>query len=211
QGSANRATELILIGKDVIKKIKTFFAPMKESAWAAHQEVVQKEKAELAKIEPVINALNGRVSNWRAEEDRKRHDAEAAAYRAEQLRIMAEAEAKRKAEEALRAAERAEAKGNQERADALIAKAAKIEEKAAAIPTPPPPIIPPKPVTDGLSMRDNWCFEVVDPMAVPRKYLTIDTVTIGKVVRVLKDQTSIPGIRVFNQPSMASIGIRNKA
>ncbi|MCJ7644186.1 MAG: hypothetical protein MUP28_06885, partial [Candidatus Aminicenantes bacterium] len=47
QGSANRATELILIGKDVIKKIKTFFAPMKESAWAAHQEVVQKEKAEL--------------------------------------------------------------------------------------------------------------------------------------------------------------------
>lgn len=113
QMSASRATELILLGKSALKKIKEFFAPMKESAWIAHQEVVQKEKAELAKVEPVINALNGKVSNWRVEEDRKQRDAEAAAYRTEQLRIMAEADAKRKAEEALRAAERAEAKGNQ--------------------------------------------------------------------------------------------------
>jgi uncharacterized membrane protein YqiK len=159
QGSANRATELILTAKDVVKKIKAFFAPMKESAWTAHQEVVQKEKLELAKIEPVVEALSRAIGTWRMDEDRKRREAEAAAYRAEQLRIMQEAEVKRKTEEALAAAERAEAKGDQEKADKLIEKAAKIEEKAAAAPLPPAPIIPPKPVTEGLSMRDNWCFK----------------------------------------------------
>lgn len=211
QGSANRATELILAGKDVIKKIKTFFAPMKESAWAAHQEVVQKEKAELAKIEPVVKALEHSIGYWRMEEDRKRREAEAAAYRAEQIRIMQEAEAKRKADAALLAAQKAEAEGDMEAADRLIEKAARIEEKAAAIPAPPPPIIPPKPVTEGLVARDNWCFEVEDPAIVPRNYLTVDEVAIGKAVRALKGQITIPGVRIFNQPIMASIGHRNSA
>jgi DNA repair exonuclease SbcCD ATPase subunit len=108
QGSANRATELILVGKDVIKKIKAFFAPLKESAKAAHQGLVDKEKAELAKVEPVVNTLSQRVSNWRAEEQRKRDAAEA-----ERLRI--EREKKRLEEEALRKAREAEEKAERER------------------------------------------------------------------------------------------------
>jgi hypothetical protein len=209
QESANTATRFVLAGKDAIKQIKVFFAPMKESAWAAHQEVVQKEKSALAKIEPIVNAVMRNVADWRAEEDRKRLEVEAAAYRTEQLRIMTEAEAKRKADAALLAAEQAEAQGDQKTADKLIEKAAKIEEKAAALAPPAAPIIPPKPVTEGLSMRDNWCFEIEDETILPRRYLIANEVAIGKDVRTSKGQIDIPGVRIFNRPIMVGVGRRN--
>jgi hypothetical protein len=106
QASASRATELILAGKDAIRKIKTFFAPMKESAWAAHQEVVQKEKAELGKIEPAVSLLNNRISRWRAEEERKYFAAEAERAKIEKERKRIEEDTLRKAREAEEKAER---------------------------------------------------------------------------------------------------------
>ena len=230
-----------------IKKIKAFFAPLKESAKAAHQGLVDKEKAELAKLEPVVNTLSQRVSNWRAEEERKRQAAEAEARRREEERRRLEEEAFRKAREAEEQAERERQRLERE-AERLSQEAAKKTNDAAALKRieeereklrlqaaenrkrveevtdkaideaakaeaalAPAPVVPEAPKTEGLAMRDNWCFEVVDPMAVPRKYLTIDMVTIGKVVRVLKDQASIPGIRAFNHPTMSGIGHRNSA
>jgi len=248
QASANQATELILLGKDAIKKIKAFFAPMKESAWTAHQEIVQKEKAELAKVEPVVDVLNGRVSSWRAEEQRKRDVAEAERLRIEREKQRLEEEAFRKAREAEEQAERErkrleeeaerlerlrreaaknadneitlkrieeereklrlQAAENQKRADEATNQA--IDEAAEAeAALAPAPIGPEAPKTEGLAMRGNWCFEVVDPAAVPRQYMMPDEIKIGKVVRALKGQITIPGVRIFNRPIMVGIGHRN--
>jgi hypothetical protein len=132
QASAKWATELVLAGKDAIKKIKAFFAPMKESAWIAHQEIVQKEKAELAKIEPVIGALSGRLSIWRAEEERKRRETEAAARRVEEEKKRLEEEALRRAREADEKAER-ERKLLEEEAEQLNKEAAKKANDEAAL------------------------------------------------------------------------------
>jgi len=123
QASASRATELILTGKDAIRKIKLFFAPMKDSAWAAHQEVVQKEKAELGKIEPAVSLLSDRISRWRAEEARK-----CLAVEAERARI--ENERRRIEEETLRRAREAEEKAERERRR-LELEAEEINRKAA--------------------------------------------------------------------------------
>lgn len=54
--------------------------------------------------------------------------------------------------------------------------------------------------TSTVSFRDRYVFEVHDPEAVPREYLCPDEAKIGKVVAALKDKTSIPGVRVWNDP-----------
>lgn len=246
QVSASEATELILAGKDMIKKIKVFFTPLKDAARVSWQGLVDKEKIEIAKVEPIMLELSQKVSNWRAEEERKRRETEAAARRVEEER-------QRFVEEALRRARAAEERAECERQrleqenERLIQEATKkandeaamkhieemrerlrlqaeenrriaeeettlaIEEAAKAESAmAPAPVVPEAPKTQGLSMRDNWCFEVVDPAAVPRQYMMPDEIKIGKVVRALKGQIDILGVRIFNRPIMASVGTRTK-
>jgi len=246
QVSASMATELILAGKDMIKKIKVFFTPLKDAARTSWQGIVDKEKAELAKVEPIVDALNKSIASWRAEEQRKWDAAEAERLRIERekkrleedvLRKVREAEEKaererrRLEEEAERLNQEATKKANDEAAlkhieemrekirlqaeqnrriaeeetDKAIDEAAKAESAMA-----PAPVIPEAPKTKGLAMRDNWCFEVVDPAAVPRQYMMPDEIKIGKVVRALKGQIDILGVRIFNRPIMASVGTRTK-
>lgn len=45
-----------------------------------------------------------------------------------------------------------------------------------------------------------WKFEVVDPAAVPREYLAVDTVRIGKVVRA--GVRAIPGVRIWEEETL---------
>jgi len=97
QASANMAAELMLAGKSIVKKIKEKFAPLKDKARASWQGLVDWEKAELGKVEPFIDVLNGKLSNWRAGEERKRREAEAAARRVEEERQRLVDEALRRA------------------------------------------------------------------------------------------------------------------
>ncbi len=60
--------------------------------------------------------------------------------------------------------------------------------------TAPPPAVP---KAAGLAFTDAWGFEIIDPAAIPAEYKIIDEKRIGAVVRALKGQTNIPGIRVF--------------
>ena len=54
---------------------------------------------------------------------------------------------------------------------------------------------PPK--VKGISSSIEWKFVVEDPALVPREYLSVDDKKIRGVVEALKDQTRIPGVRVF--------------
>jgi hypothetical protein len=44
---------------------------------------------------------------------------------------------------------------------------------------------------------------------VPAEYKIIDEIKLGKLIRALKGQVTIPGVRIFNQPIMSVIGHRN--
>lgn len=59
-------------------------------------------------------------------------------------------------------------------------------------------------VAEGVSIRNHWVFEVEDASKIPRAYLKPDEKKIGEVVRQLKGDTSIPGVRVWNEPIVAS-------
>jgi len=246
QASANMATELMLAGKSIVKKIKEKFAPLKDKARASWQGLVDWEKAELGKVEPFIDVLNGRLSNWRAEENRKRQEIEAALRRHEEEKRRLEEEVLRKAREADEKAEH-ERKRLEEEAERLNQEAAKkandeaalkhideerekirlqaeqnrriaeeettlaIDEAAKAeAAMAPAPVVPEPPRTTGLAMRDNFSFEVTDKTALPEEFKIADQVALNAMARLKKEAFKIPGGRVINKPSMASILARGK-
>ena len=56
--------------------------------------------------------------------------------------------------------------------------------------------------TAKLTVRKKWTFEIVDPKKVPRKYLKVDEVAIGKVVRGKEKVREIKGVRIFQEESI---------
>lgn len=125
------------------------------------------------------------------------------AYSNEQDRIQREnrrkeEERQRKEEEKLRqASEDAREAGRDDRADILEDRA----ESVAMAPTAP---VVSTPKVSGISTRPVWKFEITDPKLVPREYMTVDEKKIGGVVRALKDQAKIPGVRVYSQKTMSA-------
>lgn len=172
----------------------------------------------LAAIERTIKAALTRFADeqerLRREEQRK---AEEAARRererlAEQAR-EAERKAREKAEAERKAAEEAAAAGRAEEAAKLQARAAATEAKAAekveAIETRAAAVVAPiiqreAPKVAGVATREVWKFTVTDPALVPREYCVVDEARIRKVVAALKGDTTIPGVRVYAEKTIAA-------
>lgn len=117
----------------------------------------------------------------------------------ETRRKAAELEAREAAEkERLRLekqAAKAEAKGMQDTADELTRIADSIEAPAIASHVPK---------LDDMSVRVTWKFEITNADLIPREYLEIDEQAIGRVVRALKSNARIPGVRVYPEESFVS-------
>lgn len=58
----------------------------------------------------------------------------------------------------------------------------------------------------GTFTRDVWRYEVLDPSLVPREYLMVDERKIGEVVRTLKGDVQIPGVRVWSETTVVARG-----
>lgn len=184
------AGEILLLSKDIEKKIIQFFKPLKAKAHDAWRSLCQAETDELAKLNPGIDYIKRQIAVYQAEEEKKRQAEE------ERLRLEAlKAEEERKLQEALQL----EKEGLKEEAQAVL-------EEQTFVPTPIVEKSVPK--VSGIAMRDNWQFRVVAEAKIPRMYMTPDLVKIGKVVKALKDKCNIEGIEVYNEPIVAA-GRRN--
>lgn len=123
------------------------------------------------------------------------------AYADEQERIRREEQ--RKAEEAARKQrEKLEAQAAKAAAAGKIEKAEELEQRAACVVAPVIQREPPK--VTGVATREVWRFEIVDASQVPREYTMPDEKKIGAVVRALKGDTNIPGVRVWAEKSLAA-------
>ena len=172
----------------------------------------------LAAIERTIKAALTRFADEqervRREEQRKAE--EAARKERERLEAQAreaERRAQEKAAEERRAAEEAAAAGRAEEAARLAARAAATEAKAAskveAIETRAAAVVAPiisrePPKVAGVATREVWKFTVTDPALVPREYCVVDETKIRKVVAALKGDTTIPGVRIWCEKSIAA-------
>ena len=108
----------------------------------------------------------------------------------ERLRLEAELEAK--AREAERIKNESERRLVEDR---IIDEVARKEAELQPVPDIPAPA-----KAEGVSLRENWTFEIVDESLIPREYLIPDEVKIRKVVVALKDKTNIPGVKAINRP-----------
>lgn len=177
-----------------IKAVEKRLGPAKKKTYEAYQEVMKLMKSFIDPLDAAKKLLSGRAYSWqKAEEDRKRKEAE-------EVRRLAEEEAakKRKAEEdaRLELAERLAKNGMQEQAEEVLAAPVVVEVAEVAAPAP-------KMTVQGTSTRENWTFEIMDASLLPREFLTPDTVKIGRMVKMLKGETLIAGVRVYDAGTVA--------
>lgn len=200
-----RAAEMVKTAATFIKRVHEFCDPTCQATDQAHTVAVAQRKSLLEPAEGIKRVLGVRMGAWDEEQARLRREAEAAMARererlereareaaaAEQRRLQAEAETRR-----LEEAAALEARGDTKAAERLI-------EQPVAVPIvtpapvfmPTPPAVAAAPKVAGISYGEVWDFEVTDEALVPREYLMLDDVKIGRVVRAMKGSTNIPGIK----------------
>ena len=167
---------------------------------AAKQKIIDFFATPLNARKAALRACDAEIIRWnrQVEADRReaqRREEEAAEKERRRLQAIAD-EARVKAEMARLLGEEAErhdtkAEVFEERAATHVAPVVQIEKGKA----------------EGVSMRDNWTFDIHDESTIPRAYLTADTVKIGKLVKAMKaDAASVlgKGVRVYNAPVVAS-------
>lgn len=59
---------------------------------------------------------------------------------------------------------------------------------------------------DNVTIMDRWCFEVTDARKLPIEYLCPDMAAIQETVKLLKDETRIPGVRVYKDQTVIRRG-----
>ena len=171
--------------KNAIDQTETERKGQKEPFLQQSQAIDRAFKPVVETLESAIAFLDRTMREYRAAEEAKRKAAELKA------RELAEKERQRLEKLAAKAA----SKGLEDTADELA-------RAANSVPTPIVETHIPK--VDGLSARVTWKFEITNPDAIPREYLSIDEQAIGRVVRALKQNCRIPGIRVYSEESFAS-------
>lgn len=137
-------------------------------------------------------------------EEAKRREAIAKGQAEEAKRLQAEAEerAKRAEEDSRRRKEEADARADEVRLQAEE-NARRITEEASAVHVPQAIAEKETPRMDGVQMSDNWKYEVINEALVPRDYLMLDTKKIGAVGRATKGSVAIPGIKFYNDKTVA--------
>lgn len=183
--SYERAAAFLLDIKALQKEINATFDPITKKAHEAWKESLNQKK----KVEEPLNQaeaiIKPQIAAYIDEQERKRREEEA----------RLQAEANRRDEEArIAEATALEKAGNDEAAAAVL-----------SAPSFTPPVTAPKlvPKIQGISAKQIWKWRITNASAIPREYLCVDEVKIGKIVMALKGAANIPGIQVYAETNIA--------
>ncbi len=180
--------------KSRVKAVKEYWAEPKARAKAAHQSVVDREKAMLEPLnsaEGIIKRTMVVFQNAVAEAQRR---AEAEARKRQQE------EAERMMQEAIKAEEQ----GNEAEAHIAMAMAEMVEDMK----TPIPNAIE-KPKAAGISTRKVWKARVVDASLVPVnvngvEIRPISLPALDKLAGMTRGSVQIPGVEVYEETIIAA-------
>lgn len=176
---------------DMIAEVKATFDPICDAAHKAHKAATEKRAKFLDPLTAAQKSVKRLMADYDAEQERIRQ--------AEQRRleeIARKAEEDRRLAEAIAAEEAAKAAGATKEEAAQEA-AAIIEEPVSVAPVVVPKAVPK--IQGGPVFQTRWSFEIVNENLIPRQYLTPDMTKIGGVVRALKAQANIPGVRAYEK------------
>lgn len=174
-------------GAEVLRSIKTMYNEVETKRKSITSPLDQAKRQVMDLFRPFTDSLASaertlkkRMIGWKNEQER--------IAREEQRK--AEEAARKERERLERQAAKAEAEGRAARAEVLRDRA---EFTVPAAPAPATPKV------SGIADRKVWRFEIVDAAKLPREYLVPDEKRIGGVVRALKGDTNIPGVRVYEE------------
>lgn len=199
QDELERANDFLKGLKILEAQIAETFDPQITRAHALHKSLLAEKRKFTDPLAVAERIIKPKIIAYLDEEDRKRREAESA-------RLKAEAAATEIADEALKKAEALKEGGDMRGADAVINtaydQAQEILDKA--------PDVPVAARAEGLSLSVVWKFAIINANALPREYLKPDEVKIGRIVRALKSQAQIPGVRIWSEKTtVTKLGARN--
>jgi len=180
--SYQHAQALVKDCKDAVRRAQARWKDAKESAYKAWKSITETLSAFTDPLDEAARILGNKAYNWKREQEEIAKENE---------RKRQEAERKRIEDERLAQAERLEKQGETGKADAVLS--APIEVAPKAIETPPK--------DERISYRENWVCSIEDANLIPREYMVPDLTKINKVVKALKGETRIPGVRVWDAGS----------
>ena len=186
--SYESAAEMLKAVKSLQKEVKATFDPVCKAtndAWKAATAARKKHSEPLETAEGIIKR---KLGTYHQEQEKKRLEVE----QRERERLKREAE-----DERLEAATNAEAAGDDAAAEQLL--------NAPIIPAPVRSNFTP-PKVAGVAQRTNWKFEIIDVDKIPREHMEPNMTSIGGVVRALKDQANIPGVRAYADRGVSARG-----
>jgi len=179
QNTLNRANDFLKDIKAFLKHLDDFFDENINRLHKAHKEAkAQKTHFE----EPPKKALA-----IVREEIRK--------YLVEQegLRREATEKVRQEKEKKFEEARELEKEGKKEEAEQIR------EDETALAPSLPEAV-----KAEGTHLRKHWTWEVSDIDKVPKEYFVIDALKINSIVRAMKGKTNIPGIKAFQESTIAT-------
>jgi len=178
--------------RKIRQRIREVFEPMRQTSYAAYQEVLKQWKEIEAPAIQAEKYCDDCLKAYMVEQKRIKDEAER--KRAEEERKKKEEE-ERKLQEALKAEE----KGDTEKAEQILNETAE-EEKNAKTEID----VPKKPELSGLRTWDDYDFEITDEAKIPRMYMIPNESLIRKVVKTSKGKVEIPGIKIIVKPVIAT-------
>lgn len=190
QSGLTYASELLTGIKELHRKVDEHYDDVITDAFQHHRKLLALKRVWTDKLDAIERAIKPKVSRYLEEQDAKRREAERAAQ-------LAKERIEKAAEKAV------------DRAHDLIDEgksAAKVLDKAAekieAI-RAETPIIPEKPIAEGIQLREVWKFQVEHPELVPTQFKAVDEKLIRKYVEFMKHQAVIPGVRIWSEKAVA--------
>lgn len=184
--SYTRAGEFLVAVKELRGQIASHHEPVITAAHSAWKAALAARKKLDTPLEEAERIVKGSISKWHQAEERKRREAEAA--------LRAEA-AKLEEESRLQEALKLEEAGQKEEAKRVI-------EAPAFVPAISIESSAPK--VQGVTTRKRFGFRIVDELAVPRQYLSVDEKKVRKVVEALGHEANIAGVQVTEETIVAA-------
>jgi hypothetical protein len=177
--------------KKLSKRIKDYWDPLKKSARASWQTLVDREKELLTPLEQAETEVKKKMAAYQ----RKVQEEERAA------RLLAEKLKREEAERLLAEATKAAEQGNEMESEILFAQAEIIE-------TSQPAVQMQAPKSTGVSTRTLYRARIIDESKVPVEVAgvvirPVDLAAINKLAQASKGKVQITGIEIYEEQSVA--------
>lgn len=173
QDAMAAAAEWLRKNKETQKFVKEFFEEDRKRTYDAYQAVTKEIKRFTDLLTKSEKSIKRKMADYQIEQERIRREEEEKRRKEEEKRLQEE-EKKRKA----------------------------AEKKGKMAPLPSPPVVIEAPAQEeekleGVSFVEVWTYTIDDTSKIPREYMIPDEKKIRDVVKAMKGDANIPGVKIF--------------